>query len=153
MKTAAIALGLALALALPLCASAQAVAPEKEEAIRKLLRVTGAAQLGSQVASSVVAQMKPAFRGVPEKLWRQLEQELGDMSAFSEQMIPIYARHYTLEDLRALVAFYESPLGQRVVRATPAITQESMALGQRWGQLQAQKIIQRLRAEGYTQEL
>jgi hypothetical protein len=146
-------IALALALLLPLGASAQAVAPEKEEAIRKLLRVTGAVQLGTQVSSAMVAQMKPAFRGVPERLWKELEQELGDTSEFTDLMIPVYARHYSLEDLEALIAFYESPLGRRVVSATPAIAQESMALGQRWGQLQAQKVIERLRAEGYTQQL
>jgi hypothetical protein len=144
----------ALALLLPLCAGAQGtVAPEKEHAIRKLMQMTGAMEMGLQLSSRLFEQLKHAYPQVPEEVWQELLAELNDASALTDLVIPIYDRHYSLAELQALVEFYESPLGRRVVQATPLIAQESMVAGQHWGQLQAQRVIQRLQARGYTQQL
>ena len=43
----------------------------------------------------------------------------------------LYADAYSEEDLIALTEFYRTPLGQRVVAATPDITAAGMELGQR----------------------
>lgn len=41
-------------------------------------------------------------------------------------MIPVYQKHFTHNDLNAMIAFYSSPVGQKLVRELPAITAESM---------------------------
>jgi hypothetical protein len=117
------------------------------------MQTTGAMEMGSQLSGALFAQLKPAFPQVPSTVWQELAKELADVRGLTELLIPIYDRHYSLEDLQALIAFYETPLGRRVVSATPLIAQESMVVGQRWGQLQAQKVIERLQAKGYTQQL
>lgn len=43
-----------------------------------------------------------------------------------QAMIPVYQRHFTKGDIDALVAFYNSPTGQKMVKELPAITAESM---------------------------
>ena len=45
-------------------------------------------------------------------------------------MIPIYQRHLTKTDLDAVIAFYSSPVGQRLLKETPVITSEAMKAGQ-----------------------
>jgi hypothetical protein len=35
--------------------------------------------------------------------------------------------------MRAIIDFYRTPAGQRLVSALPGITQRSMVIGQRWG--------------------
>ena len=42
-----------------------------------------------------------------------------------EQLIPIYDRYYTEEDLKELVTFYKGPVGQKAISVTPQIMQEA----------------------------
>ena len=41
-------------------------------------------------------------------------------------MIPIYQSHFSELDLNEIVAFYSSPVGQKVLREMPAISAEAM---------------------------
>lgn len=43
-----------------------------------------------------------------------------------QAMIPAYEKHFTKGDMDALVAFYSSPSGQKILRELPAVTAESM---------------------------
>jgi uncharacterized protein len=47
------------------------------------------------------------------------------MPAYIEKMVPVFAASYTEEELEALVAFYESPLGQSVVAKSRGMGGES----------------------------
>ena len=47
--------------------------------------------------------------------------------------VPIYQKHLTLDDLKKIVAFYESPVGKKLGAVTPAITMEGMTAGQQLG--------------------
>jgi TonB family protein len=40
--------------------------------------------------------------------------------------VPIFDKHYTLDDINALIAFYESPVGQKMLQLQPQISIESM---------------------------
>ncbi|MGA2845541.1 MAG: DUF2059 domain-containing protein [Candidatus Acidiferrales bacterium] len=41
-------------------------------------------------------------------------------------MIPVYQKHFTKGDIDALVAFYSSPTGEKMVKEMPAIMSESL---------------------------
>lgn len=43
-----------------------------------------------------------------------------------QAMVPVYQKHFTKGDVDALIAFYSSPTGQKMVRELPAITSEAM---------------------------
>jgi hypothetical protein len=43
-------------------------------------------------------------------------------------MIPIYQRHLTKADITAMLAFYESPTGRKLLREQPAMIAESMEI-------------------------
>lgn len=43
-----------------------------------------------------------------------------------QAMVPVYQKHFTHVDIDALIAFYSSPTGQKVLREMPAITAEAM---------------------------
>jgi len=43
-----------------------------------------------------------------------------------QAMVPVYQKHLTKGDVDALVAFYNTPTGQKVLRELPAITSEAM---------------------------
>lgn len=41
-------------------------------------------------------------------------------------MVPVYQSHLSESDLTEIVAFYSSPVGQKVIREMPAMTEEGM---------------------------
>jgi len=45
-----------------------------------------------------------------------------------DEMIPIYQRHLTKTDITAMLAFYESPTGRKLLREQPAMIAESMEI-------------------------
>ena len=50
-----------------------------------------------------------------------------------DQIAILYAEKLTLEDLTAIIGFYKSPAGARLIAVQPEIARQSMALGHRWG--------------------
>jgi len=64
-------------------------------------------------------------------------------------LVPVYQKHMTIEDLRGLVEFYETPLGKKFITSTPAIMEESMQVGQAWGMKLGQELSKRLEERGY----
>jgi hypothetical protein len=43
---------------------------------------------------------------------------------FVELLVPIYDRHYSLDDINALIAFYQTPTGRRTLEVEPLISVE-----------------------------
>jgi hypothetical protein len=140
-------LPLGLLLAAPL--AAQPPEPDNAEArrqdIRSLLELTGSAKLGIQVMSQMLDAFKKASPEVPEEFWAELMKEVDPESMIS-LIVPIYEKHLTHEDIKGLIAFYETPLGRKVTGVLPAIAQESMAAGQQWGMEIARKVQAKLEA-------
>jgi uncharacterized protein len=59
----------------------------------------------------------------------------------------IYASHFTEAELKQLLAFYQSPLGQKVINEEPKAADESMAFAGSWADKLSEEIIAKMRAE------
>jgi hypothetical protein len=69
------------------------------------------------------------------------EQEIGD------GMAKIYANEFTEQELKDLVTFYKSPLGQKLLATEPRAIQFSMSYMNQWGQVFAQTVNEQFRVE------
>ena len=69
------------------------------------------------------------------------EKEIGD------GMAKIYANEFTEQELKDLVTFYKSPLGQKLLVNEPRAIQFSMSYMNQWGQIFAQTVNDQFRAE------
>jgi hypothetical protein len=49
-----------------------------------------------------------------------------------DDMTPVYQKNISLDDLKMMNKFYETDVAKRVVKSVPAITKESMVIGQQW---------------------
>ncbi|WP_426438387.1 DUF2059 domain-containing protein [Bradyrhizobium genosp. P] len=71
----------------------------------------------------------------------------------SEAIAIIYANNFGPDDLRGLITFYQSPVGQKFLQKTPIVTQQSLLAGQKFGQSVSadlrQRIIEELRKKGH----
>jgi hypothetical protein len=115
------------------------------------MEMIGATDLGAQVNQQLLSQMRLDFPQVPESLWTEFAESL-DPAELTGLAIPIYDRHFTMEELQALIDFYTTPIGQKVVNKLPLVAQESNAVGQQWGETKALEIMQRLAEQGYYRQ-
>src|SRR5579859_6882897 len=79
--------------------------------------------------------------------WEASSDESKD--GFMKGLADVYAKHFTADEIRGLIAFYETPLGQRVLEEQPKITLESMPIGSGWGRRAGERAVERLRQKGY----
>lgn len=144
----AVAIGLLAALA---PAAAQTVDAAKAKDIRRLLELNNAIELGLQAVSLEIEQTKKQFPDAPGKFWEEMENEIKKefrSESFLSEMVTIYDRHLTAEDVKGLVAFYETPLGQKTIRVLPLLVAEAQKVGEQRGEQIADRVIKKLRAEG-----
>ncbi|HEV8382960.1 MAG TPA: DUF2059 domain-containing protein [Gemmatimonadales bacterium] len=71
---------------------------------------------------------------IPAEFWSRVEAKLVEAAPeLMDSIAVLYARRFTQEELEAMVAFYQSPVGRHLRELQPGLVTESAALGQRWG--------------------
>jgi uncharacterized protein len=122
--------------------SADGAAPSKEEVL-KFMEVLHIRSQLTQYFDGVAKQAKlgaeEAFR---EKVPNATPEQISQLDKFAEGlfkdmpvdemidgMVPIYQKHLTKVDLDGILAFYASPVGLKLQREQPGMTQESMQVG------------------------
>ncbi len=95
--------------------------------------------------------IKGQYTDISGELWERIETEFmqTSLTELSEMLIPVYQKHMTIEDLDAVIAFYESPAGVKYAQKTPFIMQESMQVGSQWGLKIGNDLVEKLNEEGY----
>lgn len=143
-----------------------ALAPPSREDVLKLfdlLQITktmdtvikAAKQQSTEAAEQMIQERMPnatpeqkvQFKDMVEDVVRE---SLGTdaINEMLEATIPVYQRHLTKGDLDAMVAFYSSAVGQKILHEQPAMIQESMeassGIQQRIARVMFQKIDERV---------
>ena len=113
----------------------------KNDDIVKLLKVSGADKMSSQIFDAMIAQFKPL---APNANWAEIKRK-ANLDGLLYECVPVYDKYYTHDDIKQLIKFYESPLGKKLVDTSPLVMNESMAIGQRWGEKLAQVIMAELK--------
>jgi hypothetical protein len=120
-------------------APAEKIDPAKDAAIRHLIGLTEVSKLGDNISSAMVVRVREVMgRAIPADQLAKFMDEFtpkytasAPTSAVTDAIVPIYAKHFSMEDIQALTKFYETPLGQRVVKSMPDVAEESQAAGAR----------------------
>jgi uncharacterized protein len=114
--------------------------PATKEDIQKYLEVTQAhdmmkqlmdvmskqaRQMVHQQIAKDIDKLPPDFEARMNKM---TDDELKDfpVEEMLQAMIPVYQKHWTKGDVDAMVAFYSTPTGQKVLRQLPATVAEGM---------------------------
>jgi hypothetical protein len=146
-------LGTALAvllLAVPV-ASAQTPAPDLRKAavIHQILEEIHAADQMIAVMEAALPAQRAALPNIPAVFWdRFMAAARAQRSQLVETIVPIYSQRFDLTELEQLLAFYKTPLGQRLLAVQPAIIQDSAQAGQAWGARLGKEIGEQLAREG-----
>ncbi len=71
----------------------------------------------------------------------------GRASELMNDSARIYASHFTEPELKQLLTFYQSPLGQKVIAEEPKAADESLTMAGSWADKLSEEVINKMRAE------
>jgi hypothetical protein len=163
LPAAGLALGLAFASQSALAQQQQGAAaqplkqgtPACMAAAREILTMKNAGAMYAQAVPNIVQQTKDTLLTTNLNYQKDLNevavivaQKLaGREKEIGEGMAQIYCNEFTEKELTDLVAFYKSPLGQKLLTAEPRAIQGSMAYMNQWAQNFAEAVTAQFRAE------
>jgi hypothetical protein len=64
-----------------------------------------------------------------------------DTAPFLDDIVKLYAQHFTVEDIEAVTAFYQSPSGHKFASLSAELAQGGMQLGQAWGKREMPRVL------------
>ncbi len=111
-----------------------AIDPVKEKEIRSLLELIGARDAIQDAASSATEQYRQKMletsanndrAQVLTNAYLAEFQKKFDADSVTNQLVGIYDKHFTEDEIKDLLEFYGSPLGQKVAAEMPKITREA----------------------------
>jgi hypothetical protein len=121
-------------------AAASSEAPATREDIRRLFDAMHVREQIRSTMEVMMTQQRRMIGDMMKKRNRRVTEEDVDKASESaqeflknfpldemvEDMIPVYQRHLTRPDVDAMMVFYSSPTGQKLLREQPAMAGESM---------------------------
>jgi len=115
----------------------------KEADIRRLLELTHARALATQSMDSMEGNLRPLMTSaLPPGEYREKLIELffakyhakRDTQQLLEIALPVYDKYYSDDEIKQLIQFYATPIGQKMLTVTPKVLTELQAAGQKWGE-------------------
>jgi hypothetical protein len=121
----------------------------------ELIKVTGATNLFKPLIAGVIEQAKTPFLQQNPALAGDLKQIAAKINAqlqprFSElthEVALLYATHFTEAELKAILAFYQSPAGKKLLAIQPQVIDSSMAFAQNWANKLSDEVVNKMRDE------
>ena len=114
--------------------AAKAQADSFDADIMKLQQVNGSVATTNSIYPRLVAQLKQSKPEVTELQWVSMKTDVFDaeVASLNEQLIPTFKKYFTQAEVKAMIAFYETPTGKKMAATTPQISMDQMQLTQTW---------------------
>ncbi len=116
----------------------------KAQLIRYLIKLlhseSFATQMAAESARNIFQVLRTARPDIPDRALQIVERELvaiisenlATPGGYFDQIVPIYDRHFSTEDIKAMVTFYSTSAGQKWIQALPSVNQENIVVSQQW---------------------
>ena len=110
-----------------------AIDPQKDSDIRSLLELIGARDMIQEAATNSTEQYRQRLTSLApndDKAQEAINSYLAvfqkkfDADALADQLVTIYDKHYTADEIKGLLQFYGSPLGQKVAMEMSKMSKE-----------------------------
>src|ERR1700676_2917845 len=160
LPAASLALGLALA-GVPAVAQQPSPPPLKQAspaaiaAAKEILAMKNASAMYANAVPNIVQQTRDSLMQSNLNYQKDLNEVAvivaqkfaGREKEIGEGMAKIYGNDFTEQELKDLLTFYKSPLGQKLLSTEPRAIQDSMAYMNQWAQLFSETVNGEFRAE------
>jgi len=139
----------------PFAAQAQQPSAAAVALARDVIVAKGAGAITDPLVRGVIESVKNSFVPTNPNLTRELNdvaaalhKELdGKSSEVLEQMARAYATRFTEQELKDLVVFYKTPLGQKFLKEEPNAIEDGVKRAQQWAETFADTVMTRMRSE------
>lgn len=140
---------------------------QKKENIRKLIKISGNADIILQRStvpydnqmSLIIQRLRPDLskttaNKLSQELRTEIERNVQAPGGLMDYIISIYNSHFTHQEIRDWLLFYESPLGKKINSTMPSVMEESNLAYQQWNRninpVLYEWVKERLKREGIT---
>jgi uncharacterized protein len=137
-------------------ASQDRIDPAKEADIRRLLDLVGTKALITNMMESMIGNIKPMmanslptgeYRAKLVDLFFEKFRAKADVQHLLNLAVSGYDKKFTHEEIKGLIKFYETPLGQKVISVQPQLVADMSAAGRAWGEKLGRECMQEVLAE------
>ena len=95
----------------------------------------------SGTSANFGAFLEPVMEQMPESNRANFKKEFeATLPSLYDKMAEVYMKHFTHDDLKKMIEFYNSPVGKKIQEKTPILIKEQGPATQEW-QMQLQGII------------
>ncbi|HSZ19751.1 MAG TPA: DUF2059 domain-containing protein [Candidatus Acidoferrum sp.] len=117
--------------------------PAKEAAIRQLVNMTGGTNVVNQVMDGMQKNMKPMmanmlppgdYRDRLIDLFFERFRSKADVRELVDMTVRMYDKYLSEEEIKGLIQFYSTPLGQKTLTVLPKLMVELQSESMKWGQ-------------------
>ena len=145
---------------------AEALTAEKRADIISLLDATGALEIANTMSRALTRKMSEVIRDthpeasdqvfaiVADEVNKAVSEEMQSDGGLIDLTVDLYHKHFSQEEIKALLVFYQSPVGKKAGELAPIMSREGFLIGQRWGKqlvpILDRRVKDRLRREGQT---
>ena len=140
----------------PFAAQAQQPSPAAVAAAREVIVAKGASAIAQPLVIGVIESAKNTFVPTNPNLTRELndvatvlhrEFDAKGNNEVVDQLARAYAAHFTEQELKDLLLFYKTPLGQKVIKEEPIAIEDGLKSAQRWADAFSDIVMGRIRTE------
>jgi hypothetical protein len=140
----------------PLAAQAQQPSAVAVTLAREVIVAKGVTAMTQPIVIGAIESAKNAYVPTNPNLTRELNdvaaalhKELDAKGNFEavEQIARAYAAHFTEQELKDLLVFYKTPLGQKVIREEPIAFEDGLKSADRWATAFGETVMARVRTE------
>jgi hypothetical protein len=112
-------------------ADAKPAVSSHEQAARDLYELIGGKNLAKTASMAMLAQFKSNPQMAPyQDIGENWVNKIYAGDNFDQQLVRLYADTYSEDELRQIIAFYKTPVGQKMLQTMPELMQKGMAIGQ-----------------------
>lgn len=88
----------------------------------------------SGAAANMTAVLEPVIEQIQEDKREDFKKDLESiLPGLYDKMAVSIMKHFTHDDIKKMIEFYNSPVGKKIQEVTPKMTKEQMQAGQEWG--------------------
>jgi hypothetical protein len=117
--------------------------------------MTGATAVFNPLIAGVVEQARLLYLGQNPALAPDLNQIAAQIrkdlqprfSELTDEIAKLYADAFTDSEMKEILAFYQSPIGKKLIEVQPKMTEASMNFAQNWANKLSEEVTARMREE------
>lgn len=117
-----------------------------EQSILTLMQATDVGNLGDEIVNEMLPELQRMLPNAPDRFWEDVRSSI-NADHLIKQIIPIYQKYLTAEDVAAINAFYQTPAGQKLVEVQGVIMEESYQIGEDWGRQVVEEVMRKYQTE------